>query len=146
MIYYNYSWQKVLNVTPLALGPQLVAAPCQPSLAVLPLPQPPSPPPYLEADCCILVAITVASPIDVVVVIASPPSWGTYRPEQPRAGDEEYDLAAITLALLPHHCRVWKEGQSPRRRIVIVIFFGHAADHFFSENSQKSTKIENWRL
>jgi hypothetical protein len=49
----------------------LTAAPCRP-LPSSPLPpRPPFPPPYLEADFCIVVV--VASWIDVVIVIASPP-------------------------------------------------------------------------
>ena len=56
--------------------------PCRPKLLSLPLPQQPSPPPYLEADCCIVVV--GASRIDAVVIITFPPSR-TYQPEQQRA-------------------------------------------------------------
>jgi hypothetical protein len=36
-------------------NPSLAASPCRPSSSSSPLPQPPSHPPYLEADCCIVV-------------------------------------------------------------------------------------------
>ena len=67
----------------LCRNPLLVVVPCQPSLLLLPLPQPPFLPPYLEADCCIVVII--ASWIDIVVVVIAFPPTQIYQSEQRRA-------------------------------------------------------------